>query len=81
MFGKRDVELNPRRFWAWFEGEAQGPEPFPHPAGVLGVQGPAQAAAARRHGGQQESPVGGGFGARDPDRTQGLSRRKGVLDK
>ena len=24
MFGKRDVELNPRRFWAWFEGEAQG---------------------------------------------------------
>jgi len=24
MFGKRDVEMNPRRFWAWFATEAQG---------------------------------------------------------
>jgi hypothetical protein len=24
MFGKRDVEMSPRRFWAWFETEAHG---------------------------------------------------------
>lgn len=24
MFGKRDVEVNPRRFWSWFASEAQG---------------------------------------------------------
>lgn len=24
MFGKREVEMSPRRFWAWFENEAQG---------------------------------------------------------
>lgn len=24
MFGRRDVETNPRRFWSWFASEAQG---------------------------------------------------------
>jgi hypothetical protein len=24
MFGKRDVEMTPRRFWVWFTAEAQG---------------------------------------------------------
>ena len=24
MFGRRDIDLNPRRFWSWFASEAQG---------------------------------------------------------
>jgi hypothetical protein len=24
MFGRRDIDLNPRRFWSWFVSEAQG---------------------------------------------------------
>jgi hypothetical protein len=24
MFGRRDIDLNPRRFWSWFAPEAQG---------------------------------------------------------
>ena len=24
MFGKREVDMSPRRFWTWFENEAQG---------------------------------------------------------
>lgn len=24
MFGRREGDLNPRRFWSWFSGEAQG---------------------------------------------------------